>query len=171
MKKINKLFMLLITLLVMAPSVAFAQDKVNIYVFYGKECPHCANEKEFLTELKKEYDIEVFYYETWYDSKNQNLTLDVKAVFNDSDYSVPYTVIGNETFAGYSSAMDNDFIDAIKDYKGDNAQVVELVKGGNAYDFAKANTTSLIFMGGFLVVMVAGFYFVFIKGEKKNGKK
>jgi thiol-disulfide isomerase/thioredoxin len=33
------------------PPVAFAKQKVELWLFWGQGCPHCAAEKPFLEEL------------------------------------------------------------------------------------------------------------------------
>ena len=50
------------------------EDKVNIYLFYGNGCPHCAKEETFLDRLEEKYQgkINVYRYETWYNSDNKN---------------------------------------------------------------------------------------------------
>ena len=45
MKYIKKLILAIILFIVLIPN-AFAKEKVNIYLFYGKECPHCEQLKE-----------------------------------------------------------------------------------------------------------------------------
>ena len=33
------------------------EDKVSLYLFYGAECPHCEEEREWLEDFKKEKKI------------------------------------------------------------------------------------------------------------------
>jgi glutaredoxin/multisubunit Na+/H+ antiporter MnhC subunit len=80
-------------------------DKLNIYLFYGDGCPHCAAEKEFFQSIYPEYEgeIQLHYFELYYDSANQKL---VEAVAEDIDSEasgVPYLVIGDEAILGYFS--------------------------------------------------------------------
>lgn len=84
------------------------EDKVNIYLFYGNGCPHCEKEEEFLTKLQEKYKdkIQVFKYETWYNSENTSMMLKIKKTFNLAENkSVPFTIIGKETYVGY-----NDYV-------------------------------------------------------------
>lgn len=81
-------------------------DKIVIYLFYGKECPHCEDEKDFLKDVKKKYGkyVEVKEYETWHDTKNNEKLIDVKKYFNFAGKGVPFTVIGEDYYSGYSDS-------------------------------------------------------------------
>ncbi len=82
--------------------------KINIYFFYGDGCPHCKEEEPFLDELINKYGdkINIYRYETWYDSTNKNKMLESKELLGENkNASVPFTVVGEETYLGY-----NDFV-------------------------------------------------------------
>lgn len=82
-----------------------SDDKLNIYFFYGNGCPHCAQEEKFFRQLKKKYDgkIELYTFETWDNMDNQKKLFKVKETLNQpKNISVPFTVIGNKFFSGYS---------------------------------------------------------------------
>jgi predicted DCC family thiol-disulfide oxidoreductase YuxK len=52
---------IIITLIFLFSFIPFINAKeVEIYLFYSNSCPHCANEKEFLSTLE---DIKVKKYE------------------------------------------------------------------------------------------------------------
>ena len=53
----KKILYIILCFLAFVPSIVFASEKeLNIYLFYGDGCPHCAAEEKFLNEyLKKEY--------------------------------------------------------------------------------------------------------------------
>ena len=97
------------------------EEKINIYFFHGDGCPHCAEEEKFLKLLDERYkgQYNIYYYETWYDSSNKQLMLAVKGMMGDDvAVSVPYTVIGNDTFIGYNDATGIKIEDSIKHYLG-----------------------------------------------------
>ena len=76
------------------------QDKVEIYFFYSKTCPHCAQEKPFLQELEKRYPrLKVNYLVA---SENRELLLELCKSYNTSPAGVPRTFIGDKVFIGYS---------------------------------------------------------------------
>ena len=94
-------------------------EKVNIYFFHGDGCPHCADEEEFLELLKERYDgkYTIYSYETWYDSRNKELMLEAKKIMGDQQSaSVPYLVIGSESFTGYSDSTGKKIELTLKNY-------------------------------------------------------
>lgn len=97
MKK--KLFFIFTILLLVIVSPVKA---LNIYLFYGDGCPHCAKEKEYLNELKKTYDINLKLYEVWYDKENIELLDKVQDALDAESNYVPYTVIGDKHFIGFN---------------------------------------------------------------------
>ena len=95
------------------------KEKVHIYFFHGDGCPHCADEEEFLELLKERYDgkYTIYSYETWNNSKNKKLMLEAKKIMGDQEnVSVPYLVIGNESFIGYSDSTGKKIELTLKNY-------------------------------------------------------
>ncbi|MDD5291235.1 MAG: hypothetical protein PHZ04_03950 [Patescibacteria group bacterium] len=81
-----------------------AQDKINLYFFYGNGCPHCAKEEKFLSKLEKERnDIKINRYEVWYNRDNAHLLSDLGKKLNLDVSGVPLLIIGNKSIAGYYS--------------------------------------------------------------------
>ena len=70
---IKKIISLVLFGLLFLPIVTFAKsDKVDIYLFYGNGCPHCAQLENFLiTYNEMNNDIIIHKYEVWYDEENQ----------------------------------------------------------------------------------------------------
>lgn len=84
---------------------AFAEEKniVNVYFFWGNGCPHCANEKPFLEKLEKENDyIRINRYEVWESKENLDLLIKIGKELGISVSGVPLTLVGDESFVGYS---------------------------------------------------------------------
>ena len=71
------------------------EDIINIYLFYGEGCPHCAREKEFFKdELEKEYDnIKIHYFEVWSNEENSEILKKVKQELNLTNNNVPFKLI------------------------------------------------------------------------------
>ena len=117
MKKIIN-FLLIICFFLLIPSVK-AEDKnlVNIYLFHSDTCPHCREEISVLNDLEKEYDnIKIYKYEIS-EEENSLLFSKVTDMFDMKVTSVPFTVIGNKTFSGFSSENGKrQFIGAIEYY-------------------------------------------------------
>lgn len=119
MKKILK-FLIVFAVFLLLPVGAKADEKViNIHLFYGNGCPHCAAEEEFLSDyLKDRTDVKLYKYEVWYDSHNQELLSKVqKEMGTTNKNGVPFTVIGKKTIVGYADGVTDEQIkDAINYY-------------------------------------------------------
>ncbi len=46
---------------------------MKLMEFYGKECPHCIRMHPVVERLEKELGVTVEKYETWHDTKNEEL--------------------------------------------------------------------------------------------------
>ena len=119
MKKVCNLLIALVLLFV--PIVCLAEtdkEPANIYVFYGKGCPHC---EEFFTWIKslsneQKAKFNIVKYETWYNTTNSNALTQAAEHFKDSEYGVPYIIIGENRFNGFGSSMKDQILAAINDY-------------------------------------------------------
>ena len=132
MKKIVKLFLLLIVLLF--PLVVNAKEnKVTLYLFHGEGCPHCASEIEYLNSIEEKYDnLEIVKYEVWYNEENSNLLQEVYNAYGITRNGVPTTVIGNTIMQGYGTSTGTTIERAIK-YYSDNEYIdqVDRIKNGS----------------------------------------
>lgn len=123
-KKLKLLIVALLVLLVV-PFAVFAEDenndsiednKVNVYFFRGEGCSHCAEAEEFFDSIEKEYGqyFNLVDYETWYNSDNASLLEKVAEARGEDVQGVPYIIIGDKSWSGYSSDFDDDIKSAIK---------------------------------------------------------
>jgi thiol-disulfide isomerase/thioredoxin len=75
--------------------IVHADNKVKLYFFWGKGCPHCAEEEKFLEQLKKKYpQLEVESHEVWYDRENARLFSQMAEAYGTRPEGVPTTFIG-----------------------------------------------------------------------------
>ncbi len=102
MKIFKHILFALVLFILLIPNT-LAKEKVNIYLFYGKGCPHCEQLKEKLEYLKNQYPIKVYMYEIWYDSNNSELATMVANKLNTTINGVPFTILNNTSISGYSS--------------------------------------------------------------------
>lgn len=126
------IFGIILSFLFVLPVNALENDKINIYLFYGNGCPHCASEKEFLKSVESKYDnIELVYYEVWENSENRAFLENVKSQMEVTRSGVPVTIIGETVIVGYSEAVDGKIERAIQFYtKNDYQDVVSMIKEG-----------------------------------------
>lgn len=134
MKRIIKIVLLLLLVLTPFNSLAVAdhyrdkvaeivnvkpdENKINLYLFHGRDCPHCAEEKVWLEDIKDKYkdSLNVYYYEVWYDFDNATLLDKVKDKMDIDTNYVPVTIIGEKYYVGYSKSIGSSIENVIKSY-------------------------------------------------------
>lgn len=100
MRKI--IFFVLLLLSVFLPSNTFAINEVNVYFFHSNTCDVCNQEKAYLEALKLRYpNMRVYSYEIS-ENNNNNLMEQVKSLYGETRTGVPYTVIGDAAYLGFS---------------------------------------------------------------------
>ena len=103
----KKIIISLLFLVLMLPVVVFGKEKtLNIYLFYGDGCPHCAAEEKFFDKYLKEHkDIKIHKYEVWNSEENAQKYLDVHKLLGDRGNGIPYLVIGSNSITGYDEEI------------------------------------------------------------------
>lgn len=116
----------------------FSQSKivvaatVDAYLFYGEGCPHCAKESQFLNQLVNKYpELKLHEYEIYYNTKNNQLLQKVANELGANAGGVPFLVIGDQSYVGFSESLspkeienrvkqciDNDCQDVVADLQG-----------------------------------------------------
>lgn len=96
------------------------EEKINLYLFRGEGCPHCAEEEEWLDVIKEDYKdyLNIYEFEVWNHPDNAKLMDEVKAEFKVTSTGVPFTVIGDNYFVGFSDTTSVNMENKIKDYAG-----------------------------------------------------
>ena len=100
----KKVVVFLVAFFAMLSSVLADTDKnlVNIYLFHSNTCPHCQEEIKTLEEFLKEYDnIKIYKYEIS-DDANLKLLDEVSKLYDTQVSGVPFTIIGDKYFKGFS---------------------------------------------------------------------
>ena len=92
------------------PSYSENDKQAIIYLFRGKGCTYCRRFIEFLNSISNEYGkyFRLVSFEVWYDQNNSTLMSKVAGVTGVEAGGVPYIVIGQKVFAGYSDSYDED---------------------------------------------------------------
>jgi thiol-disulfide isomerase/thioredoxin len=81
-------------------------DRVELVLFWGDGCPHCAAEKEWLAEAEERYPhLDVVQYEVWYDEGNRELFERTARDLGFEVSGVPTTVIGQRHWVGWSDVV------------------------------------------------------------------
>ncbi len=130
MKKLKYLFVLLIALL-LVPIMTFAEgeeettientaegdnSEVIVYLFRGEGCPHCQEAEEWFESIEEEYGslFKVVDYETWNDEDNAELMQKVAEARDEKAEGVPYIIIGNKSWNGFTDSYKDEMIEEIK---------------------------------------------------------
>ncbi len=194
MKKF-KLYLAIIMCLLMIPFTVFADEadtdskdeatteekdtksedskKVKIYFFRGEGCPHCAEAEEFFDSIKDEYGeyYTIVDYETWYNTENADLLQKVGKARDEEISGVPYILIGNKSWSGYSSDMNDEIISTIKsEYEKDVADrydIMKLIATGSTKAKEKSNSGDVMALIIVLIV-VAGISYGVVVARKKT---
>ena len=113
----RKLIFLFLIFLFLIFGECFAQKKVEIYLFYGEGCPHCAKAKKFLESLKEKYPIELKEYEVYFHPQNMELFKEFCQRYGFSPEGVPTIFIGEKYFIGFGERTKNEIERAIQEYQ------------------------------------------------------
>lgn len=194
MKKF-KLYLAIIMCLLMIPFTVFADEadtdskdeatteekdtksedskKVKIYFFRGEGCPHCAEAEEFFDSIKDEYGeyYTIVDYETWYNTENADLLQKVGKARDEEISGVPYILIGNKSWNGYSNDMNDEIISTIKsEYEKDVADrydIMKLIATGSTKAKEKSKSGDVMALIIVLIV-VAGISYGVVVARKKT---
>ena len=136
MKKIIK-FVLFLLLIIPTSTLALSKDyndyvgkyynikndeKVNIYLFYSKICPHCQKEEKYFETLKEKYQdkINIYTYEVTENKTNNEIMKSLKKELKENNQGVPFTIIGSKTFLGYDESFNERIENTIDSYLNEN---------------------------------------------------
>src|SRR5574344_243467 len=94
-----------------------SNDKLNIYFFWGKGCPHCEELSKLFYKIRHKYGkyYNLYTFEVWNNTDNSALMDKFGVKLNVSTSTVPFLVIGDKVIMGYNSSKDDDIINTIKE--------------------------------------------------------
>ena len=123
----KKLKFIILTILLLLPISISAKEKVNLYLFHSETCSHCQAEIEYLKELESEYDnLKVHLYEINNHKSNQEKMIKVKEKLSIDSPNVPFTVIGNYYYIGFSDGIADGIKELVEKYS--NETEINMVK-------------------------------------------
>lgn len=107
--------------------VTYADDKKNIYIFWGNGCAHCEDLRVFLednTNLWKN-DYQIFSFETWKDEENAKLMDDVMAFLDRENEGTPTVLIGEEVMVGFGSSNEEELKNILENQKNNEYDAIK----------------------------------------------
>lgn len=151
---------------------ATATQPVNIYLFWGEGCPHCAKAKPFLEGLDANSDsINLQEYEVYYNANNKKMLQKIVDKLGINADGVPVTIIGDQAFVGYSETSNNQIEARINQCLASNCpdSVAEVIASNQVSNQSKNNTASLaapLLIS--IAVILGGYYFYSRQANKKQ---
>lgn len=115
MKKI--ISVILIFLLLIPSSIDAKEKQINMYLFYGKTCPHCKELDKYLDKyLDNKDNINLYTYEVWNNKENNVHFNNITKLLNADNTAVPFLVIGDSSFVGFLKSLTPDQIENTVNY-------------------------------------------------------
>ncbi len=173
MQKIKFLLVLLLGILILPFGVLAEEDsqKVNVYFFRGEGCPHCEEAEEWFDSIQEEYGeyFTIVDYETWQNKDNAQLMEDVAEARKEKVEGVPYIIIGDKSWNGfsqdYTDAMISEIESQYKISKEDRYDIMEMLD--TLLSAPKDYTADILILITFIVV-IAGIVVGVIFARKKT---
>ena len=123
MKKL-KIFIIIFILLFIFTSKIEAKN-VDVYLFHSNSCPHCAEEREYLEEVKDDLGINIHYYEVF---EKTSITDKVRNKLKIDNSYVPLTIIGSDYVTGFGENTKDEIEDMVNAYRNtDYCSVVQVI--------------------------------------------
>ncbi|MDZ7799772.1 MAG: hypothetical protein U5K81_03115 [Trueperaceae bacterium] len=91
---------------------------VDVYIFHGDGCPHCATALAFLADLKQDHPtLRVHDFEVWYDADNRPLLEELAAAYGRRVQGVPMIFLGDEVWTGFGASVARDLQERVVRYE------------------------------------------------------
>ena len=146
-------------------------NQVTIYMFRGRGCGYCKKFLTFLNSIVDDYGkyFKLVSYEVWYDESNSELMQEVSSFMEQPADGVPYIIIGDKVFKGYSENYDEDIKSQIKSLyntnKKDRYDVMAEYKKGSPKE--EENNVSFGFIAFNIIFTIILVSIVFVYNNKK----
>ena len=107
--------------------IVFEEGVVNVYYFWQEGCPHCDAQFQFFERIEDEWGayFNLYAFEVASNADHARLLNEVADLLGTQVRGVPFTIIGEESFTGFSERMENDFINAIRNGRNHDFDVFE----------------------------------------------
>ena len=176
MKKLKYLVILLIAALIIpftvnAEGEESESKEVKVYLFRGEGCPHCQEAEAWFQSIEEEYGsyFEIVSYETWYNQENAELMQRVAKARGEEASGVPYIIIGNQSWNGFTESYTSEMISKIKEEFEKNVEDrYDIIKLLPEKEKEKDSTGSDILALIVILVVFGGICFGLYKARNKT---
>ncbi len=105
-------------------------DQVDIYMFWGDGCPHCAKAKPYFEGLAKDNpQIVLHFFEVWNDKSNRDYFITFSQSHGFEPTGVPTIFIGDQYWVGFNDQIQTEIGEAVKKCFIDTCQDPALIVG------------------------------------------
>ena len=106
------------------------EDQITIYMFRGDRCAYCQSFLNFLNDNVNEYGkyFKLVSFEVWHNENNAALMGEVADHFGLTIKGVPFIIIGEKTFQGYTSSYDTEILETITNYYNNKTTYKDVVE-------------------------------------------
>lgn len=192
MKKLKLLFVLLLALFIL-PVAVFAEGEeeyseeettteevaeesreVPVYFFRGEGCPHCEEAEEWFASIEEEYGslFNIVDYEVWYNSENAELMQSVADARGEEASGVPYIIVGNLSWNGFTSDYGEEILSEIKKLYdtevNDRYDIMKLLPSINSTENKESSSNDVLALILILVIVGGVCFGVYKLREKSN---
>lgn len=149
-----------------------SDDKVNVYIFRGATCWHCLDEITFFTTKASEYGkyFNIKTYEVWNNTDNSKLMSTVAKKLGKSADGVPFTVIGKETYSGFSETYGEQMLNAIQEqYKTSDRYDIKNdinMEDGTLINGKEENNNTTLIIVLIVIILFAGIATIYYVSKK-----
>ena len=149
-----------------------SDSKINIYIFRGSSCWHCLDE---ITWLADNYDLIAEYanvhtFEVWGNKNNSKLMSLVAKQLGTTANGVPFTVVGDKTFGGFSEEIGSQIVEKVKELynseeKKDIKDTIDLNEVTLIGENKKSSNTVMLIL--ITAVLIGGIVLIYLISKSK----
>ena len=149
-----------------------SDNKINIYIFRGSSCWHCLDE---ITWLADNYDLIAEYanvhtFEVWGNKNNSKLMSLVAKQLGTTANGVPFTVVGDKTFGGFSEEIGSQIVEKVKELynseeKKDIKDTIDLNEVTLIGENKKSSNTVMLIL--ITAVLIGGIVLIYLISKSK----
>lgn len=148
-------------------------NEVKVYLFRGEGCPHCEEAIEWFDSIEEKYGskFQLISYETWYNDENQKLLDQVGNTLKQEISGVPFIIIGQQNWSGFSSNMEKGILAEIEaEYSVDPSERFDIMENLVAADeeVAESGFDSTSFIVLVVAVIIIGAIMGIVYMNKKK---
>lgn len=107
--------LIIISSFIYAQEICPSDNHVDLVMFYGEGCPHCAKEEIFLKQMEARYpELHVTRHDVYFNQTNRELFKKYCSAFSTEIKGVPTTFIDRRVYVGFTDNIGESIEEEIK---------------------------------------------------------